>query len=43
MNGAFADIPWYLLALCFGLIAAVVVGYAFVIRDIKRDLRKSPP
>ena len=40
---AWADIPWYLLALCFGLIAAVIVGYAFAFRDIRRDLRKSPP
>ena len=42
MNGAFADIPWYLLALCAGILAAVVVGYVFAFRDIKRDIRKSP-
>ena len=39
---AFADIPWYLLALCFGLLAAVIVGYLFAFRDINRDRRKSP-
>ena len=37
MTSAWADIPWPLLALCFGLLAAVIVGYAFVIRDVKRD------
>ena len=37
MNGAFADVPWPLLALCFGLIAAVIVGYVFAFRDVKRD------
>ena len=43
MNGTFADIPWYLLALCFGLLAAVIVGFTGVIRDIRRDLRDPPP
>jgi uncharacterized protein YneF (UPF0154 family) len=34
---AWADVPWYLLTICIALIAAVIVGYAFAIRDIRRD------
>jgi hypothetical protein len=34
---AFADIPWYLLTICIALAAAVVVGYFFAFRYVKRD------
>jgi len=36
---AWADIPWYLLTICIALIAAVIVGFALVFRDIRRDVR----
>jgi len=40
---AFSDIPWYLLTFLLAIVAAVIVGYAGVIRDIRRDLRDPPP
>jgi uncharacterized protein YneF (UPF0154 family) len=40
---AWADIPWYLLTICIALIAAVIVGFAFVFCDIRRDLDDPPP
>ena len=40
---AWSDIPWYLLTICVALIAAVIVGFVFVFRDIRRDIDDGPP
>jgi len=40
---AWSALPWWVPTLCVAILAGVVVGLVGAIRDIKRDLRKSPP